>query len=135
MDLVLLGMEGAGWEAGRQGGREPSGVQAGGGGTHATCVERHGDGIGGQSLSIGLVCGATTAHGRPGRWEAAAAAHTCRMRWMVRSSRLVRGSIELMAMPPVFFFLKKMLGGLRLRRMPTCMGWGRMGRDDLHVRA
>jgi hypothetical protein len=25
----------------------------------------------------------------------------------------------LMAMPPVFFFLKLMLGGLRFRRMPT----------------
>lgn len=41
------------------------------------------------------------------------------MRCTILSSRLVSGSMELMAMPPVFFFLKVMLGGLRFRRMPT----------------
>jgi hypothetical protein len=33
---------------------------------------------------------------------------------------LVSCSMELMAMPPVFFFLNVMLGGERLSRMPTC---------------
>ena len=47
--------------------------------------------------------------------------HTCRMRLIILSSRLVSCSIEFTAMPPVFFFLKEMAGGLRLRRMPT---WG-----------
>ena len=41
------------------------------------------------------------------------------MRCTIFSSRWVSGSSRLMAMPPVFFFLKLMLGGLRFRRMPT----------------
>mmetsp|Transcript_6252 Transcript_6252/g.17957 ORF Transcript_6252/g.17957 Transcript_6252/m.17957 type:complete len:284 (-) Transcript_6252:679-1530(-) len=45
--------------------------------------------------------------------------YSCIMRPIIFSSRLVRGAVELIPTPPVFFRLKKMLGGSLLSRMPT----------------
>lgn len=48
---------------------------------------------------------------------------TWRMRQTIFSSRWVRVPIELTAIPPVFFFLKKMSGGLRFN-LARVMQWG-----------